>query len=322
MGDVIRSALRMLWIFPAVLLLVLPGALRAEVRVVATSKPIHALVSSVMAGIGTPELLVGGQTSPHSYSMKPSDAQKVHNADVFFRVSEQLEPFTRKLVQSLPGSVRVVSLIDAPGLTLLEMRRGGVFDGHEAHGPEIDEEPGLEHGHEGPHDPHIWLDPENAKAMVEYIAEVLATIAPDQATTFATNAQAELRRLTDLSEELARELAPVVGKPFVVYHDAFQYFENRFGLAAVGSVTVNPDLPPSGKRLQELRSLIRSAGARCVFAEPYLPSRAIEVIAEGTGAKTGILDPEGLTLQPGPQLYAELMRNLSRSFRACLLSSP
>ncbi len=319
MGDVIRSALRMLWILPAVLLLVLPGALRAEVRVVVTSKPIHALASSVMAGIGTPELLVGGQTSPHSYSMKPSDAQKVHDAQVFFRVSEQLEPFTRKLVQSLPGSVRVVSLIDAPGLTLLEMRKGGAFQGHEAHGPETDE---AGHDHEGPHDPHVWLDPENAKAMVEHIAEVLATVAPDHAAAVAANAQAELRRLTELSEELARELAPVAGKRFVVYHDAFQYFENRFGLTAIGSVTANPDLPPSGKRLRELRLLIRSAGARCVFAEPSVPLRAIEVIAEGTGAKTGILDPEGLTLQPGPQLYPELMRNLSRSFRGCLLGNP
>ncbi len=319
MGGAIRSAFRIL---PAALLLFLPSALRAEVSVVVTSKPIHALVSSVMAGIATPGLLISGQTSPHSYSMKPSDAQKVHNAQVFFRVSEQLEPFTGKLVQSLPSSVRVVSLADAPGLILLGIRSSGAFEVSEAHTSAPDSAHAHGHEHEGPHDPHVWLDPENAKVMVKHIAEVLARVAPDHAAAFTANAKAELRRLSELSEELGRELAPVVGKPFIVYHDALHYFENRFGLTALGSVTVSPDLPPSGKRLQELRSLIRSAGVRCVFAEPYLPSRAIEVIAEGTGAKTGVLDPEGVTLEPGPQLYEQLMRNLSRSFRACLLGDP
>lgn len=317
MGGAIRSALQIL---PAALLLFLPSALRAEVNVVVTSKPIHALVSSVMAGIGTPGLLVSGQTSPHSYSMKPSDAQKVHNAQVFFRVSEQLEPFTGKLVLSLPSSVRVVSLANAPGLILLGIRSGGAFS--ETHTSAADGAHAPGHEHEGPHDPHVWLDPENAEAMVKYIAEVLASVAPDHAAAFTANAKAELRRLSELSEDLGRELAPVVGKPFIVYHDALHYFENRFGLTALGSVTVSPDLPPSGKRLQELRLLIRSAGVRCIFAEPYLPSRAIEVIAEGTGAKTGVLDPEGVTLEPGPQLYEQLMRNLSRSFRACLLVDP
>lgn len=314
---------RLLPIAAAAFILLLPGAARAEAKVVVTSKPIHALVASVMVGIGTPELLVDGTASPHSYAMKPSDAQKVHSADVFFRVSEELEPFTAKLVAALPRSVRVVSLIEAPGLKRLPRREGGAFEAHEEH----------DHGHEDGHghdhdddehaafDPHVWLDPENAKAMVNHIADVLASLAPEKAMTIRANAEAEIGRISALSDELGRELAPVAGRPFIVYHDAYQYFERRYGLSAAGSVTVSPDLPQSGKRLQELRRKIVSSGAVCVFAEPYLSPRVTDVLVEGTNARIGTLDPEGTTLSPGPGLYHTLMRNLARDFKACLAGS-
>ena len=320
------SAVRMMLpALPAAILLLLSGAARAEVNVIVTSKPVHALVSSVMAGVGAPELLVSGQTSPHTYAMRPSDAQKVHSAHVFFRVSEQLEPFTAKLVRSLPSSVRVVSLAEAPGLTLLERRDGGAFATHGSHHDH--ENAAHNHGHEhehdhdhagAAHDPHVWLDPDNAEAMVRHIAGVLAQVMPEKAAEIRANAEAEIGRIAALADELAQELTPVAGKPFIVYHDAYQYLENRFGLTAVGSLTVSPDLPPSGKRLQELRSLITSAGALCVFAEPYLSPRVTEVIVEGTSARTGLLDPEGTALEPSPDLYHVLMRNLARNIKDCL----
>lgn len=301
-------------------ILLLSGAALAETKVVVTSKPIHALVASVMAGIGTPELLVDGTASPHSYAMKPSDAQKVHSADVFFRVAEELEPFTAKLVAGLPSFVRVVSLIEAPGLKRLPRREGGAFEVHKEHGHR------HEHGHDhdddddehAATDPHVWLDPENAKTMVGHIADVLATLMPQKATALRANAEAEIGRISAMSDELGRELAPVAGRPFIVYHDAYQYFERRYGLTAAGSVTVSPDLPPSGKRLQELRRKIASSGAVCVFAEPYFSPRVTDVLVEGTNARIGTLDPEGTTLTPGPGLYHTLMRNLARDFKTCL----
>jgi len=316
------------------LLLFVPGAALAELAVVVTSKPIHSLVSSVMAGVGSPDLLVDGSTSPHSYAMKPSDARKVHNADVLFRVSEQLEPFTGKLVRSLPKSITVVSLAEAPGLKRLALREGGAFEAHDEHADEAEPQHHAgsnEHsthdgihddeearGHAEAYDPHVWLDPENANAIVHHIADVLAELAPDKAAMIKTNAEAEIARINALSNELARELAPLSGKPFMVYHDAHQYFEQRYGLSAVGAVTVNPEVPPSGSRLQELRQKIMSSGALCVFAEPYSNPRVVKVVTEGTGARTGTLDPEGTTLSPGPDLYAKLMRDLARNLKTCL----
>jgi zinc transport system substrate-binding protein len=313
--------------FPAIVaagfLLLFPGPALADLKVVVTSKPIHALVSSVMAGIGSPDLLVDGPASPHTYSLKPSDARKVHRADILFRVSRQLEPFTGKLVTSLPKSVRVVSLAEIPGLTLLERREGGAFDELAEHGSGSDQdhkEHGHEHAHDdaGGHDPHVWLDPENAKTMVNHIAGVLAELAPDKATALEANAAATIAGISALSDELARELAPLSGKPFIVYHDAYQYFEKRYGLTAVGTVTVSPDLPPSGKRLQELRKKIATSGALCVFAEPYFDPRVIDVVVEGTPARSGTLDPEGTKLTPGPDLYFSLMRALATNLRTCL----
>lgn len=301
----------------AALTLHVSGSASAEPRVAVTSKPIHALVSSVMAGVGVPELLVDGTTSPHSYALKPSDAQNVHGAKVLFRVSEQLEPFTAKLVTVLPETVQVESLVAAPGVKPLPIREGGAFetDGHHDHG----EHSGNGHrDHGSGYDPHVWLDPENAKAMVSHIADVLSDLAPEKAAIFRRNAEAEIGRISALSDEIAQELAPLSGRAFVVYHDAYQYFEKRFGLAAAGAVTVSPDLPPSGKRLVELRRKIASVGADCVFVEPYFAPRVAEVLAEGTEARIGTLDPEGTTLSPGPDLYHTLMRNLAEGFRACL----
>lgn len=308
-------------IVAAGLLLLSPSLALADLKVVVTSNPIHALVSSVMAGIGSPDLLVDGPASPHTYSLKPSDARKVHSADVLFRVSRQLEPFTGKLVTSLPKTVRVVSLAETPGLTLLERREGGAFEEHAEHGGGTDhrhEDHGHEHDDTEAHDPHVWLDPDNAKAMVHHIADVLAELAPDKAPVLKANAEATIASINALSDELAREMAPLSGKPFIVYHDAYQYFEKRYGLTAVGTVTVSPDLPPSGKRLQELRRKIATSGALCVFAEPYFDPRVIDVVVESTPARSGTLDPEGTKLTSGPDLYFRLMRALATNLKTCM----
>ena len=311
------------FLFPlaTIFFLVSAGVAKAELNVVVTSKPIHALVSSVMAGVGTPKLLVDGPASPHSYAMKPSDAQAVNRAVVFFRVSEEFEPFTAKLVRSLPEAVKVVSLADAPGVKLLPRRQGATFEDHSHdHGHDYKDERHHrdKHEHADSYDPHVWLDPENAKAMVSNIADILAGLAPDKAAVIRENAAAELDRISHLSDELSRELAPAAGEKFIVYHDAYQYLEKRYGLTAVGSMTVNPDVPPSGKRLQEIRRKISSADVRCVFADPNISPRVTATITEGTSARTVVLDPEGMTLEAGRDLYHRLMRQLASAMRSCL----
>ena len=292
----------------------------AGISVVVTSKPIHSLVASVMGSTGKPKVLVDGNASPHTYAMKPSDARAVNEAHVFFRVSEGLEPFTAKLVKSLPRSVRIVSLESAPGVTLLDRRRGGPFEahahgksgGHAGHGHDDDDDPS------GAKDPHVWLDPDNARAMVDQIAATLAAADPADAATYKANAEATKARIASLAEDLTRELAAIKDRPFIVFHDATQYFERRFGLAAAGTITVSPEVQPSARRLKAIRDKIGKLGAACVFAEPQFKSKLVDTVVEGTRARTGTLDPEGGLLPAGPELYPALLRGLATSLVTCL----
>jgi zinc transport system substrate-binding protein len=299
--------------------LALAAPAAAQPSVVVTIKPLHSLVAQVMAGAGVPELLVKGTASPHTYAMKPSDARALNGAALFLRMAETVEPFTVKVVRSLPKTVEVVTMQQAPGVKLLARRTGATFERH-SHGG------GKSHGHDHGHshdkaeavDGHTWLDPDNAKAMVARIAEVLAAKDPPRAALYKANAAVLTAKLDALAAELARELAPVAAKPYVVFHDALQYLERRYDLNVVGSIFVSPDVPPSAKRITELRRKIVSLGAVCVFAEPQFDTRLINNLIEGVPAKTGTLDPEGLALEPAPDLYFTLMRNLATSLRGCL----
>ena len=284
-------------------------------KVVVTIKPIHALVTDVMKGVGTPTLLVDGAASPHTFSLRPSTARAINEADVFVRISDSLEPFTRKIVQALPASVTVVTLADSPGIHLLDRRQGGTFgahtDGH-PHG-ETDED-----ADSGDKDGHIWLDPQNAKAIVAVVSKVLSTHYPEYASKFSANASALDQRLDALDHELTTELNGARRKPFIVFHDSTQYFENRFGLNAAGSITVSPEVPPSARRLTDVHQKIVSLGAICVFSEPRFQPSLVAAVTEGTKARSGTLDTEGLMLTPGPDLYFTLMRDLTHNLVSCL----
>ena len=299
------------WLFLAVASATYP--VRAEsIDVVVTIKPIHSLVAQVMQGVAEPTLLVDGSSSPHSFSLKPSHIRAIANAGVFVRVSERLEPFTGKIVRSLPDSVRLVTLVDAPGVRLLNQRTSGTFepDRHDHDAPSDDDGAGK--------DSHIWLDPDNAKAIGRDVAAVLSERYPQHADQFKANAERLGADIDALTAELRAMTAPLRDRPFVVFHDAYQYFDDRFDLDAVGSITVSPDVQPSAKRLNELRQKIRAVKAVCVFAEPLFQPQLVAALIEGTDARAGTLDPEGMSLTPGPQLYFTLMRNLAASLKACL----
>jgi zinc transport system substrate-binding protein len=298
--------------------------------VVASIKPVHSLVAGVMEGVAEPLLLVEGAGSPHSYAMRPSQAAMLEEAPVVFWVGEGMETFLAEPLQSLASDAGTVALEDAEGLTLLEYREGGVFgehqDGHEPHGEhgegghhheEGDDNAG--HDHSG-HDMHIWLDPRNAAAMVDLIATTLFESDPKNAETYAANAKAMKERLAALEEEITAELAPLGDRPFVVFHDAYHYFENRFGLEAAGAITVNPEVDPGARRIAEMQETVRALNAACVFSEPQFEPRIVEVVAEGSDAESGVLDPLGAGIEDGPELYFELMRGMAASFKTCLSS--
>lgn len=308
----------------AILLAVAAGNAVAAPAVVVTIKPVHALVAAVMAGTGAdPKLLVSGRASEHDFALKPSDARAIAQADIVFRISDQLEGFMRKPLAAAPR-VLDVELIDTPGLVKLAPRAGGVWeahvhdghddghhDEHDAHDDHAD--------HDGSVEPHLWLDPRNARAMTARIAEVLIRRDAANAATYRTNAAQLDAALAALDAELAQQLAPLAGKPFVVFHDAYPYFEHRYGLTAVGSITVSPERKPSAQRIQAVRDKIRETGVRCVFAEPQFDSALVATLIEGTGAKPGMLDPTGADGVPaGPGAYAQVLRALAGHLRACL----
>ena len=287
-------------------------ALAEAPKVVASIKPVHSLVASVMAGVGEPALIVRGAASPHTYAMKPSDAKALASADLVFWVGPELEGFLAKPLEANARKAQAVELLEAPGIALLDAREGGAWDAH-GHG--------HAHGHKNAHEEvntHIWLDPGNARAMVAAIAEALSAKDPANATVYTANAAHTVQAIDALDAELKAALAPVAGKPFVVFHDAYRYFEAHYGLAGVGAITVNPERRPSAKRLSEIRAKITSLDAVCVFAEPQFEPTLVETVVGGTRARKGVLDPEGADLTDGPGLYSALMRNLAAALKGCL----
>ncbi|MDJ1463762.1 zinc ABC transporter substrate-binding protein ZnuA [Nitratireductor sp. GZWM139] len=304
----------------------LTGAFAADMEVVTSIKPVHSLVAGVMEGVGEPALILQGAGSPHTYSMRPSQARMLANADLVFWVGPGLEVFLEKPLETLAGEATQVALSDSEGLTLLEMREGGAFeahshgddhDDHDDHGHEA-EEGGHDHAHEHGPDAHLWLDPDNAKIMVSAIAEALSAADAENASAYAANAAALNERIAALQTELSAELEPVKDRPFIVFHDAYQYFEKQFGLAAAGSITVSPEIIPGAQRVDEIRTKVRELDAACVFAEPQFEPRLVEVVTEGTDAKSGVLDPLGAEIEDGKDLYFELMRGMAASLKTCL----
>ena len=331
-----------------------PASADAAVRVVASIKPVHSLVSAVMAGVGEPHLIIRGAVSPHTVSMRPSDAAVLENARVIFLIGESLETSLARPIDTLAGNARVIALSEVQGLVRRPLREGGAFEAHghgtdDDHGRHEDEEhegaehegaehegaehEGEEHAKEngaahgdddhdahrrGAFDMHIWLDPVNAGVMAHTIAGVLSEADPTNAGTYAANAQALLPRLEELTAPIAAEVAPVRGKSFIVFHEGYRYFEDRFGLTAAGSSVVSPDRSPGVRRISELRDKMRELGVTCVFAEPQFEPRLIDVIIEGTAARTGTVDPLGATIESGPELYFTLIHNMAASFKSCL----
>lgn len=336
----------------------------AEVRVVASIKPIHSLVSGVMAGVGTPDLIVEGAGSPHTYSLKPSQAAQMESADVIFWVGHNMEAFLEKPLESLGAKARVVELMETDGLTQLAIREGGAFEGHDhgdddhGHAKNDHDDHGHgktkhdDHGHEeakhddhdhdhdaekhddhgrgeaahddhgrhgnGEVDAHIWLDPMNAKVLIGQIVRSLSEADPANAAAYRANADVLAARIDKMSAEVAAKLAPVRKRPFIVFHDAYQHFESRYGLQAAGSITVSPEVVPGAARVQEIRGRIRDLGAVCVFSEPQFTPQLVSVVTEGSNANEGVLDPLGAALTPGPDLYVSLIENMADNMAACL----
>ncbi|MBL1419892.1 MAG: zinc ABC transporter substrate-binding protein ZnuA [Alphaproteobacteria bacterium] len=311
----------------------------ADVKVVASIKPIHSLVAGVMEGVGEPDLIVDGQGSPHTFSMKPSQAQMLQSANIVFWVGHELEAFLEKPLETVGAKAISVELFDAPNLIKLGFREGGTFEKHSHAGHEEDDhddhkeddhadhkddghDDDKEHeNHDDAHagiDAHIWLDPMNAKAMVHVIKDALIAVDSDNASKYKANAEVVLGKLDTLTNEVMAELTPVKGKGYIVFHDAYQYFEKRFGVTASGSITVSPEVMPGVERITTIRARVQELGDTCLFAEPQFEPKLVGTVIEGTKAKSGVIDPLGSSLENGSDLYFNLIRNMASSIKECL----
>jgi zinc transport system substrate-binding protein len=292
-------------------------------RVVVSIAPLHSLVAGIMAGVGEPVLMVRGYASPHEYQLRPSDAEHLSRAELVVWVGEALESFLKKPLASLASGARVLSVLQIQGLTLLPARVGGAWQPHAEHAHHQAADTGQE-SHwrglvaKGSLDPHVWLDPGNAARIVEAVTAELVTLDPGNAPIYEANRIRMLARLAMLDRELQALLRPVQKTPYVVFHDAYQYFEHHFGLNGVGSILVNPDRRPGARRLTELRQRIRELGARCLFSEPQFESALVATVTEDTGVRMGSLDPLGATEPAGPNAYFRMMRANGRAMWKCL----
>ena len=329
----------------------------AELKVVTSIKPIHSLASYLMDGIGKPELIVDGYASPHGFSMKPSHAKMLQNADLIFWVGEDLENFLEKPLKSIAKKAEKIELIEIKGLNVLKFRERNIFDehdhddhGHDDHGKKEDdhddhghddhgkkEDDHDDHGHDdhgkkeehddhddhdgheghahGEFDPHIWLDTMNAKAMLNEMAEHLIENDPKNESEYKSNLDKALKDIDKLTIEVMTELNNSVSS--IVFHDAYQYFEKRFNVNVLGAFTVNTDVMPGAEQLAEIREIIEHEKVTCVFSEPQFNPDIIKAVAKDTNIKTGVIDPLGATLDPGKDLYFNLIRNMYASFKSC-----
>jgi len=286
---------------------------QASPQVVVSIKPLHSLVAGVMAGIAQPKLLIRGQASPYTYALRPSGASALQAAEVVFWIGEESEAFLSKPLRTLARKAVVVALTDTEEIHWLSLRQGLVWNSHDRE----TEESYSGDDHEG-RDPHLWLDPNNAKVMVQIIVTTLQAVDPEQAQAYHDNGQRLRKRLDALDAVLREGLSSLSQKPYLVFHDAYQYFEKRYNLHPIGAVTLNPEHSPGMQRLQTLRTQMLGSGARCVFTEPQFSPKLLRVVSNGLEVKHGVLDPIGAELSAGPDLYFTLLNNLSKSLQECL----
>lgn len=309
-GDVLRKIL--ISIFAPLLFAVfsVQAHAGAEMRVVASIKPVHSLVAAIMQGVGRPALILDGAGTPHSYALKPSKARLLAKARIVFWIGPGLETFLQKPVQTIASAARSVELGKSNGLVRHEIRE---FDSADVSGA---------HSHDAhdTFDPHFWLDPQNAKVMSKNISAELIKADPKNAETYQKNTEALMLRLGELQSQTQALLANVSAQPFITYHDGYQYFEARFGLNSHGAIVVNPEISPGAKRILQIREKLKFSGNICLFTEPQFSQNIISAVSENTEARVANLDPLGSKLAPGPGLYFELIKAMAKSFHECLSS--
>ncbi len=298
------------------------SAAQADVQVAATIAPVHSLVSMVMEGVGEPALIIKPGASPHHYALRPSEARAIDEADLVFWVGAGLEPWMSKSLETLAADAQTVELGAVDGLVVLEARAGGVWERHDHAGHDDHDDHAGHNDHaeleKSVIDPHLWLDPNNGLAWIKAIETALTDLDPDHAEFYQANAEAAAITLREMTAAIEQDLEAAKGRPYLVFHDAYHYFERHFDLTPVGSIRLGDADRPSAARLTEIRERMTASGAQCAFTEPQFDSKLLDSVIEGSPVTKGILDPIGVDLDPGPTLYPNLLKQLALSLATCL----
>ena len=357
---------------------------KAEIKVVASIKPIHSLASYLMDGVAKPDLIVDGYSSPHGFPLKPSHAKMLQEADLIFWVGEDLENFMEKPLDSIAKKAEKIELMEIKGLNKLKFRERNIFgdhddhddhghkedghkeddhddhdhkkkdghddhddhdhkkkdghkeddhddhdhkkkDGHDDHDDhghkkkddhdDHDDHAGHEGHHHGEHDPHIWLDPMNAKVILNEMAEHLIENDAKNASKYKSNLKKALKDIDKLVSDVSSELNQSVAS--IVFHDAYQYFEKRFGVIPAGALTLNPDVLPGAKQIADIQDVINDKGIKCIFSEPQYNPKIIETLGNDMNISTGVMDPLGAYIDAGPSMYSDLINQIANSIKDC-----
>ena len=308
----------------------------ASPNVVADIAPLHSIVSEVMNGVGEPVLLVQPEASPHSYSLRPSEAKALAEADVVFWIGEELTPWLANSLNNLAGSAQKIEMLELSATVKHGYREGATFEAHAhahakgAHDDEHHDEhdkhhhdhdkhhDGHDEHHHGDYDPHAWLDPVNAKRWANEIAQVLSATDSSNAETYKQNAEAFAESIDELTASLNERAARLEGIRFIVFHDAYQYFERRFDIPAAGAISISDASDPSPARIREIQALVSELGVTCAFTEPQYNPGLVDTVFEDSRVKTvGVMDPLGVDLEVGSGQYPQLIKKLMSSLEQC-----
>ena len=298
-------------------------------NVAADIAPVHSLVSRVMEGVGAPKLVIKSGASPHDYRLRPSEAKALQDADLVFWMGEELTPWMNGALETLASKASITTLLDQEGVTLHDFRESALFEAHDHdedkdhkdhddHDDHDDDKDHKDHDDHGGHDPHAWLSPENAKLWLNIIASKLSVADPQNAASYFMNAAAGQAEMEEMIVEVNVMLKPVQGGKFVVFHDAYQYFENDFDFYASGAISLGDSSDPSPARIQKVQKRIRDEGIQCVLAEPQFNEGLVVTVMEGSEATASVIDPLGAELNTGPNLYTQLIKNMAKTLRDCL----
>ena len=299
--------------------------------------PVHSLVARVMEGVAVPDLIIQPGASPHEYSLRPSEAAALQASDLVFWVGPGLTPWLADTIETLAQEASVTALSKLDGTVKLEFRESAMFEvhdhddhsGHDDHDAHADHDAHDDHddhdgtaGHDehdhGAYDPHTWLSPKNAMTWLNAIAGQLSSVDPDNAGAYFANAAAGRAEIEVLMGDVTAILDPLRNGRFIVFHDAYQYFEQDFNFPVSGALSISDASDPSPARIAEIRDRIAEQGIDCVLAEPQFNPGLIVTVLDGTDAQTGILDPIGSDLEPGSALYPDMIRNLAKALASCM----